>query len=357
MKIAILNYADVRNFGDVLFPLIIAREISVRIPSAKIEFITPTGTSWSGMESIRLDQIQLASFDAILLGGGEIVHRYDSMLVDIYSRFGLRCIDQPTDLVFSWTKTDGPFKAWFAIGVPPLTPDAATAIFDAAHGLDFIGVRGSHSAQRISESTNHLSKVSTSPDLGWLFPRLLENHKADFTHPANGCPYIAVQSLGFSNLESATMALKRISRKTGLKIVLLPLTRCWQDVRHLQGIYESSEKEFLIVDDATTDLDKLSILGGSSLYLGQSMHGLIGSLSQCRPAGILQPLLNDKFDELLNDANLLYCQASGWDEVERLADSLIRISPVHIYERRLAYERQLDEMFDNLCAQMKARVR
>jgi hypothetical protein len=137
--------------------------------------------------------------------------------------------------------------------------------------------------------------------------------------------------------------------------VLLPLTRCWQDVRPLYNLYENSEKEFFIVEDAMSDLDKLSILGRSSLYLGQSMHGLIGTLSQCRPAGILQPLLNDKFGELLSDADLLYCQASGWEEVERLTDSLIRIPLNHIMEQRLSFERELDGMFDSLCAQIKAR--
>ena len=351
MKIAILNYADVRNFGDVLFPMIVVREISARIPSAKFEFVTPTGSSWGGMESIRLDQVQLDSFNAILLGGGEIVHRDDNMLAGIYSLFGLRCIDRPTDLVFSWTRNSGPFKAWLALGVPPLTPDSAAAIFDAARSLDFISVRGSHSAQRILESTKYLTKVRTSPDLGWIFPRLLENSKADSAHPADGHPYIAVQSVGFSDPESTTTALKRISRKTGLKIVLLPLTRCWQDVRPLRTLYENSEKEFFIVDDAMSDLEKLSVLGRSSLYLGQSMHGFIGTLSQCRPAGLLLTLFS-KFGELLSDANLLYCQASGWEEVERLTDSLLRIPLTDIVERKLRFERELDEMFDSLCVQI-----
>ena len=51
VRIAILNYADVRNFGDVLFPMVVAREIRMRIPAADLQFVTPTGSSWASLDS------------------------------------------------------------------------------------------------------------------------------------------------------------------------------------------------------------------------------------------------------------------------------------------------------------------
>jgi hypothetical protein len=128
LRIGILNYADVRNFGDVLFPLVVAGEIRARIPSAEITFVTPTGASWAGMSSLRFDRVDLESFDALLLGGGEIVHRLDDMLRRIYALFGLECIERPTDLVFAWANAAIPFKAWLALGVPNPSPETQNDI-------------------------------------------------------------------------------------------------------------------------------------------------------------------------------------------------------------------------------------
>lgn len=105
MKIGILNYNDVRNFGDVLFPMIIRDEILRRIASATIEFFNPTGDCWGGIDSRAYNLHDLECLDAIVLGGGEIVHRHDGMLRGIYERFGLNAIENPTDLVFSWTRS------------------------------------------------------------------------------------------------------------------------------------------------------------------------------------------------------------------------------------------------------------
>lgn len=356
LKIGILNYADVRNFGDVLFPLIIAREIRARIPSAQLEFINPTGSTWSGMSNVRLDMAPISGFDAVILGGGEVVHRYDGMLAGIYSGYGLRCIDRPTDLVFSWTEARGPFKAWFGIGVPPLTPESAAAIAKAASSLDFIGVRGTYSARRIGGCTDRHSGIVVSPDLGWLLPRLLEEDSAP-PHPAGGLPYIAVQSLQFPDLDGTTNALRRISDRTGLKIVLLPLTRCWRDHLPLSQMHQRSEGEFFIVDDAMSDLDKLSILGRASMYLGQSMHGFIGAMSQGRVAGVLQPTHDNKFGELLDDADLRFCAVPGWDDVECLTETLSGVSSGMVWERRRLLQRRVDSLFDDLCEKMLGHIR
>jgi hypothetical protein len=126
--------------------------------------------------------------------------------------------------------------------------------------LDFVGVRGSQSAARLLAS-DAKRPINVTPDLGWLFPRLLAE-RIPIPHPANGQPYLAVQSLGFSDVEAAAVALSRISRSTGLQVVLLPLTRCWQDALPLGALHRASRGEFFLVEDGIPDLDKLAILGG-----------------------------------------------------------------------------------------------
>lgn len=352
MRVAILNYADVRNFGDVLFPLVIAREIRARLSNVEIEYVTATGSSWAGMMSQRFDRIDLDSFDALILGGGEIVHRQDDMLKKIYHQFKLVCIERPTDIVFGWSSAKAPFKAWIALGTPEPERGVRADIRSTIRWLNYVGARGSRSAARLAGGGPIL--ISRTPDLGWLFPRLLEGRTS--AYPVGGEPYIAVQALGFSNVEATVSAFRRISAKTGLRIVLLPLTRCWQDVVPLGDLHKCSGGRFSMVDDATDDLDKLAILGGATLFVGQSMHGFIGSLSQCRPAGICMPEADDKFGELLRDLDLQQFRSESWDGVERLIQTIIWSPPGLIAQRRLAAAAELDQLFDDLCQAMKARA-
>lgn len=353
MKIAIPNYSDVRNFGDVLFPLVIAREVRARLPGAQIHYLTSTGSGWAGMESERLDSVELGLFDAIILGGGELVHRADSMLRNIYDMFGLDSIERPTDLVFGWTNAAAPFKAWVALGVPEPGERVREDIFSAVQTLHFVGARGSRSAARL-RGCGAPVQVRQTRDLGWLFPRLLRDRAS--LPPPSDSPYIAVQAVWFTDVASSTTALRRISEASGLRVVLLPLTRCWQDAVLLGAVHEASGGEFVLVDDATSDLDKLAILGGAAMYIGQSMHGFIGALSQCRPAGLCVPEGDDKFTELLRDLELQQFRSASWDGIETLAQTLIQSPLGRIVQQRAAAEQELDMLFDELCAQMVAAI-
>lgn len=349
IRVGILNYADVRNFGDVLFPLIVAHEVRKRIPTAEISYITTTGSAWAGMESARLDEANLEGLDALLLGGGEIVHRFDDMLKGIYSRFGLTAIAHPTDLVYSWTKVESPYKAWLALGIPEPTVEVQRDITYASATLNIAGVRGSWSRKRLLASGVNEALTRFTPDIGWLFPRLLAGRRPPM-HPAGGFPYIVVQALGFADIGFVANTLRRISDESGLRVVLLPLTRCWQDVEPLRSLQTAGAGDFILVDDAMEDLDKLAILGGATLYLGQSMHGFIGTISQNRPAGLITPYLDDKFGELLNDLNFHQFRCSGWEGLNALANTLLWTPPIIFAQQRKKAEQELDTLFDQVCA-------
>ena len=354
-SIAILNYADVRNFGDVLFPMVVAREIGARIPSAQFQFLNATGSSWAGLHSVRIDQVELRTFDAIILGGGEIVHRHDDMLRGIYARYSLECIERPTDLVFGWTTVCVAFKAWLAVGVPELTDEARHGIKYSTPTLNYISARGSKSAARLADS-GAPKPVNVTPDLGWLFPRLLAGCHPP-PHPTGGAPYLVVQSLGFPNVKSALAALRRISLATGLRVLLLPLTRCWDDERHLRELHQISDGEFILIEDSMADLDKLALLSRASLFLGQSMHGLIATLSHGIAGGICWPDLNDKFGELLGDSQFSHFRSSnGWEGVEGLVQTLLLSPPGLVTQRGKAAAKQLDAMFDGICDHLLSAV-
>jgi polysaccharide pyruvyl transferase len=354
--IGVLSYADTRNFGDVLFPLIVQSEIQSRIPNARITFITPTGSAFAGMDSIKFGEVDLEQFDALVLGGGELVHRMDAMLTGIYERFGLTAIDHPTDLVFRWTQARSPFKSWLALGVPAGTSAQASAdIVEASCSLDMIGVRGTHSRARLIDYGVDHRRVRRSPDLGWLFPRLLQD-QGPVAHPAGGEPYVVVQATGFPDPAAVAQDVRTFAEEQGLRVVLLPLTRCWEDWRPLTELQKASRGAFVLVDNDMDDLDKLAILGGATMYLGQSLHGFVAAASQNRPAGLVAPFAPDKFDELLGDLRLRQLRCPSWDAVDGLAHVLLWTPPAALSQVRVTTELALRDLFDDLCSAICARV-
>jgi hypothetical protein len=44
IKVGIIHLADVRNYGDVLFPLLMGQEFRHRLPNAEISYISATGS-------------------------------------------------------------------------------------------------------------------------------------------------------------------------------------------------------------------------------------------------------------------------------------------------------------------------
>lgn len=346
MKIAILNYSDVRNFGDVLFPVIIRDEIVRRIEGADIEFFNPTGDWWGGIDSRVYNLGDLDGFDAIILGGGEIVHRHDGMLRAIYERFGLGAIDDPTDLVFSWTSLQHPFKAWLSLGMPPADEVVIADTRRALDHLDFASARGSFSAARMRGS-NFGKAVAQTPDLGWLFPRL--SRRFDSKVPSPNAPYIAVQALKIPNKDEFARDLRIISRRLGLNVVLLPLTRCWDDSRDMGELFNMSNGDFILVDDHTTDIDKLSIIMCSSMYIGQSMHGFISAIASGRPAGICLPETDDKFGELMLDLDLRDLRVDDLSEITELSHRLDKVPLSRLCRIGKRMRGHLDLVFDDLC--------
>lgn len=355
LKIAILHYADVRNFGDVLFPLLVARELGARLPDAELRFINASGASWAGIDSVRLDRADLNALDALILGGGEVVHRLDDMLGGIYARFGLQAIARPTDLVFAWTHAPVRHKVWIGLGVPEPAAAVQADIRSASTGLTLLTTRGSLSHERLLRSGVPAGAVRRSPDLGWLFPRLLQGRVAP-APAGHGQPYMVVQALGFEDPVPVAHELSRFAQRHGLRVVLLPLTRCWDDVEPLRRLNQLAGGAYTLVDDDTSDLDKLAILGGAVLQVGQSMHGFIGTMAQNRPAGLVMPRRQDKFTELLEDNDWAHLRCSGWDGLDRLLQTLLWTPPALIAATRRRHEQALDSLFDELCTGIAAGV-
>lgn len=345
IRLALLHYADVENYGDVLFPTLAAGELRRRLANVEIDFFSPTGRGPD--PSHRYDPDRLASYDAVVLAGGELVHRYDRMLRGIYERLGVSAIDRPTDLVFGWSEVRGPYKAWLGVGVPALDAAGREVIARRAPQLDTLVVRGTGSARRLREAG---AGATVSVDIGWMFSRLV----IDPT-PASP-PMVVLHALPGAAPDSLATIVEplRALAGEGYEVVLLPLCRCWGDQDVLGQI--AARSGFRLVDHRIDERAKLDLLASCAMYIGQSMHGFISALAAGRPAGLVFPRADDKFSELLADSHLDDLRVERWDELPALIGRLRALSLERIRDVHARHLARADAVFDDLAAAIARHV-
>lgn len=347
LRIALPNFSDVRNFGDVLFPVVTAGELRRRLPVVQFDRFTPTGEG--GESSFRYDRARLDGYDAIVLAGGEVVHRCDAFLRPIYDRFALTAIERPTDLVFDWTATAAGFKAWLGVGIPRQDREGSEAIRQASHRLDLVVARGSGSTERFRRAADQSCR--TGVDIGWLFPRL---RPPGSVSPAPYAVFHILPGLEPRNLPGVVTALRRLER-AGYEIVLLPLCTCWADEIVLEKIAKTTG--FRLVDHRLPVLEKLKLLLDCSIYIGQSMHGFISAIAGGHPAGLCYPPADDRITEMLKDNGLDDLRITGWDDLPALIDRLMETKKERLEGMAWANALAADAIFDAAAEGILARAR
>jgi lipopolysaccharide transport system ATP-binding protein len=187
-RVGLWGTFDLENFGDHLFPLITTHELERRLGDVDIHLYSPFG--W--LHPTRLDSgepaepfgvwseqrcEQLASeLDAVLVGGGEIIHTRDNLLAPAYGV-------QPEDLTSAppsrfFIEGLGPENelacpvVWHGVGVPfdPSPPEAAR--LRAALGKrEYVTVRDELSLGRVA-GVGADADVVVVPDQGFVLPRV-----------------------------------------------------------------------------------------------------------------------------------------------------------------------------------------
>lgn len=310
VKIAFFSFADIDNFGDILFSHIFKMEIEKRIADVQIDCYTPTAYSVEGIDyqAYHREKITKGDYDALVVFGGEVVHLYDERTwKPIYSKNNqILESDLPSDVIFDWTNFEKPFKAWISVGARPIENEADfQKIQQAIENLDYVSVRGGLSKkilEGLQLQTNN-SKIETTPDMGWLFPELL-----DYTHSRGEYyknlvgeeDYMIFQINNITQNEAKEIGayLSDFQRQQNLKVVLLPVIRPWEDSKYLQMIADFYPREFIVLDNNLNILQIADIIVHASLVLTSSLHANITALSAGVSAGIINKWQGTKLQDL-----------------------------------------------------------
>ena len=361
MRIAVMHYADVRNYGDVLFPRVLAHELKSRLPDATFDFFAPTGDSCPPLNSRRFDQADPSLYNAVLMGGGQVVHRGDDFLRQCYESYRLSPIPNPTDMVFGWTDWDVAFKAWIGVGIPPPTGQAKHSIAVVARRLSHVSVRGTLSAAAFASATDRQIDQRI-PDLGWLFPGLAGRERwpvpISLSEQIGDSPYLTIQTLPWDAVKENTphiiQTLDHLKNQWGLRVVLLPITDYCRDHQMMCHLNQAAGGRFVLLNPGLTYEERGRVLLDSKAFLGQSLHGLITVLASGSPAGAIMPHTGDpKFIESLEDLGLAHLRIDEWSQFAELARRICEQKQEVIAATARAAIQSLSNYFDDLAEQIR----
>lgn len=303
-RVAVVGTFDVDNYGDHLFPRIAVRELGRRLPGATIDCYAPFGprhpTRFSGGPPIlplgartdeRLDRFA-ATYDGVIIGGGELLHLNDPLLAGFYG-----VTRSEVDLVgpSGWfleglgaRREERCPVLWHALGVPfDLSPAQAERVRAAlAHRVAPV-VRDHRSRDRLL-AAGVVPPVDVVPDSGLLVDRIL--HASDLEHRRRrlGIPRgtLVVQGcdLLVPSAPAVASAVARVADARGLKVTLLETGHCRGDGMFADAVSGAlgRGRHHRVPADAEVE-DVAAVLSSAALFLGSSLHGAITALVHDRP--------------------------------------------------------------------------
>lgn len=309
IKIAMFSYADINNYGDILFSHVFKHEIEKRIANVDIDFYTPSEIELEDFsyKSYHRDKVK-GKYDALILAGGEVVHLFEERTwKPIYEKNNQKVLSENAyDVVWDWIDDDSSFKAWISVGVRPFGDKwDDDKINKSITDLDYISVRGILS-KKILEHGDYEEfndKIKITPDLGWIFPEYLNVRNEAGQHYKKwsfDSKYIIFQVHNITDIEAKNIsnALLQFKKETGFEVLLMPVIHLWKDEKYLELILEASGGEFKLLPNNLTVLEMLDLIVHSEIVLCSSLHVAITALAKGIPAAIFNKWQGTKLQDL-----------------------------------------------------------
>lgn len=316
MKVSQYSAADMENFGDVLYPVILKKFAEnnghqVEKVYSFLGGLSPLGAQYE--TSPINDLVKNSEYvENLIIGGGDILRLDDDVVAGHYSSSFL-----PLQLNFArrdyWSgppksqrqifkeKNMPPFRGSFFISCEDFTSIGRVAYFscgapfsfveqpdivrvrNALNQSSYIYVRDEISANKI-RSVHSKAIVTAAPDflIGIRhfydadYLRKLAKELISEVNGELGRRYLIFQGSEaiFPHLQFICNALHRFSMESGMQVLLLPLGLCHGDNKTLRHLEVISNYKFRVVN-ALTVQGMLAMIAFSSLFVGISMHGNI----------------------------------------------------------------------------------
>lgn len=314
--VAVWGTFDVDNYGDHLFPLVARRELTARLRGARVDAFSPFGwlhpTPLDGGERVRplgprtasrLDGFASA-YDAVVVGGGELLHLDDHLLANFYDVDPAE-VELVTPSAWFLEGLGAEREAtcpvlWHGLGVPYDFGGArAERVRGALGHRAWASVRDPLSEERLRAAGVSL-ELDVAPDSGILVDRLFApddlRRRAGRLRRAGvlpGRPALVLQGcdLLVPHVAAIAAALGPRLGEGEMEPVLVETGRCRADGRfadalagHLREMLPGGVRR-LPADAELADI--VAVLGAAGAVVGSSLHGAVTAAAFRRPFVVL----------------------------------------------------------------------
>ena len=317
-RIGVWGTFDLDNFGDVLYPRIVARALERRLPEADLRFMSPLGPGntkhfdpGQPVEGLgrptdgRLEELA-GELDCVAVGGGDIIHFRDEGYAPHYGVEPASMRDLAPGRFFveglGAEREHGSPVVWNAVGVPiDFTAQEAARVRSALEGRPYLAVRDEQSRRRLVEAGVDRD-LEVVPDQAMLLPDLmpLEDLRSRLDHlrlldwyPMTG-PALVVQANRtlLPHADAVAEALRRIvEARPGLAVVFVEPGAVHGDAEFATAVAGALPFRTHRLPAASGMEDLVAAIAWSAGFIGSSLHGFIAAHAYGRPAVALH--LND----------------------------------------------------------------
>ena len=290
-KIAHFGAFNHDSFGDLIFPHIAEKYL----PDFQIINVAPTShsTIWQDQKAVISSEeaFQIKDWDGVLIGGGDLIHSPENFiwtkttLAKMGSIPSLWCgaslFSSKLGIPCAWNSPGVPFNLFKEFKSQPHLLDLLSK--EALNSVNHISVRDQFSKNNLSTILN--KKINIRPDSALLVSDLWKKKIINEEYVA--LSLIDEDLFSRKNEIIELISLIKGSKKLPSNIVILPLM-AWKGQNNLEDI--KSRFDIKVLDRSLSLKECALTIGGSSAYLGNSLHGLITAVSYQTPAVIVKPI-------------------------------------------------------------------
>lgn len=319
MKIALVGAFDRNNYGDILMPIVMKKQIEREFKNTNLEFkfygLSSAQMQYTGgYDTEAFSNISTYNPDVVIFVGGEILtSKYTGMYLNLqksklkifYYKCMRRLFYEKTEKRTKKLLKCSSIKPWI---VNKKECNCKKLIYNTVGGnlyfgtdeknkdevekcirnLDYISVREKSTFEDVKKInkcvklypdsviaiSNILDENLIQENVSNEIKDVVEKQKEYFVFQINN-------KQGKNNINQIVNQIKKINKETGLNCILLPIgyAQGHEDQIVLNKIYKKLDSNFSYIPKFNNIYETIHIIKNSKLYIGTSLHGAITAIS------------------------------------------------------------------------------
>ena len=349
-SVAIFGTFDVRNYGDLLFPLV--AQFRLQGHGVDVEAFSPRGDSpgWQdAADCLPLPKTfeQASRHSAFLVGGGNIIHRKAANLEEYSGAMN--------DWAYSGIWGGAAVLAaianrpilWNAPGVQRAFADQETAdiVRPAIRACDYVSVRDEQSRTwwNAPEDVEVNVVPDTAVEIARMWPKasLRGHHQRLFERKSVGAEtsYVVVhvkrRSVAPGQEQALASAIDSYAAASGLTPLLLAIGPCHGDDAMVRQLGQLLKAPHILVDEPLGLREMAAAIAFSQGYIGCSLHGYITAAAYRVPARLVAIPNMPKHAGFLLHVNRSQDLRTSWPDAlsRQIVDTRRSTVPLRVFKK------------------------